>query len=272
MLLWFLLFGQTVATSLTVNIYSTPDCSGPPDSSQPELLNVCIPDSDSLNLSAQMVGSCKHNSTISIISYDDGACTEKLFSLDFTVGECQQLLGDSYIRFVCSGCFSSISEVTLENGTGINMYQLKENDKVLSVDKNGNLFYDNVFRVGHYDNNTMYEFIQITTQSGRSIEVSSNHYLHVDQCCDVTKLVLASEVKLYSTLYVASTYSGIVYPTKVDMLTIIRRRGAYNFHVLSGTIVVNGIVASHFTTESKWNNNAYALLWYSMLNTFLSSK
>jgi len=270
MLFLFLLISQSVATSVTLYSYNTLGCLDTPFESYTLSLNVCIVDSGS---SFKFSSSCASNSTLTHSIYNNNICTDGTIIGIYSLGECIQNSQDGvYVKFICDGCFSKESKVILENKTVIRIDQLKVNDKVLSADVNGNLFYDKVFRIGHYDNDTVYNFIQFTTESGQTIEVSSNHYLYVNQCCDITKLVLALDIKLQSTLYISNLYTGLIYPSKVITIKIIHRRGAYNFHVLSGTIVVNGIVASHFTTESKWNNNAYALLWYSMLNTFLSSK
>jgi hypothetical protein len=53
-----------------------------------------------------------------------------------------------------------------------------------------------------------------------------------------------------------------VLATKITKLEHTVKRGAFNVHVLGGSIVVNGVAASHFSTESKWSVNSAATKWY----------
>jgi len=160
-------------------------------------------------------------------------------------------------------CFSSKSKVYLENGTTTTIDQLKPGDSVLSTNEKFDLIYTKVFRISHHDPYDTIEYIQITTDTGQVIELSANHYLYVDRCCDINTLVLASKVKINSFLF---TIFPRLSRTAVVGIERITRTGAYNVHVLSGTIIVNGLIASHFTTESAWTDNKKALLWYNTLD------
>lgn len=69
-------------------------------------------------------------------------------------------------------------------------------------------------------------------------------------------------------MYLAETEENVV-ETRVAAKKYIVKTGAYNVHVLGGNIVVNGIVASHFTTESTWSDNDWAVKWYKMSDRYV---
>ncbi len=55
----------------------------------------------------------------------------------------------------------------------------------------------------------------------------------------------------------------------VTSVESILRQGVYNVHTLSGTVIVNDVSASHFTSSSSWRSSTakrLALLWYRVLD------
>jgi len=156
-------------------------------------------------------------------------------------------------------CFSPKSTVQLENSSIISYSSLFVGAKVLSMNQDGTPYYDTVFRITHYDSTELTLYVRLTTNES-VLELTPNHYLYVNECCDINSLALAAHTEVNSTLF---TPNG---PSVVLKREIVYRKGAYNVHTLNGNIVVDGIVASHFTTESKWNNNKFAIAWYYFLN------
>jgi hypothetical protein len=203
---------------------------------------------------------------VAITPHNLNTCEDQIYwgvytSLNLCIGE-----DGEYIKFTCiKSCFSKDSNIYFENGTTSTIDLVQPGDKVLSVNEMQIPFYDTVFRIGHYDPDTITDFIQLTTETNEVIELSNNHYLHVNQCCNVEKMTLASNVVAGSTVF--TTFPSIL-SKLVTNVTKVTKRGAYNVHVLSGTIVVNGIIASHFTTESEWSNNKLALIWYNLISIF----
>ena len=57
-------------------------------------------------------------------------------------------------------------------------------------------------------------------------------------------------------------------PVTVASVDAVTRQGRYNVHTLSGNIVVDGVVSSHFTTETNWgpDSRSYAPLWYRLVD------
>jgi desert hedgehog len=90
----------------------------------------------------------------------------------------------------------------------------------------------------HKIENEEYKFIKITTASGASITLTGGHYIPVDG-----NLVTASEVTVGSDIQLGS---GTL--DKVVSVTFVRGIGLYNPQTLQGDIVVNGVVASTYTS------------------------
>ncbi len=75
----------------------------------------------------------------------------------------------------------------------------------------------------------------------------------------------ARDVKVGDEVFVvsASAPTGIQ-SAVVQSVAIVPRQGVFNVHTLSGNIVVNNIVASHFTRETTWGSQSRSLapIWY----------
>jgi hypothetical protein len=77
-------------------------------------------------------------------------------------------------------------------------------------------------------------------------------------CCSVGNLKLASTARVGDTLFVTVGKAGVREVT-ITAIATVRRTGVYNVHTLGGNIVVNGVVASHYTTESTWSASSRSL-------------
>jgi hypothetical protein len=182
---------------------------------------------------------------------DSGTGTECV-SLAFALG--------LYGTVDCGACFSGNAMVTLESGDVVPMSQLEVGDKVLSIDSNGKLFFDRVFRITHNDAEETRRYVVLSTEDGHRIEMAGNHYLHSGSCCELDSMVLAADVQEGDTIYV--NYDGTLEPVTVAKVAHEQHQGAHNVHTLNGNIIVNGIATSHFTTESMWKYPSWAPAWY----------
>ena len=84
-------------------------------------------------------------------------------------------------------------------------------------------------------------------------------------CCALDSLVFARDIKVGDIVFAASAgYTTL--PTAVKSVETIIRAGRFNVHTLNGNIVVDGIVSSHFTSETNWgaSSRSYAPIWYKM--------
>ncbi len=86
-------------------------------------------------------------------------------------------------------------------------------------------------------------------------------------CCALDFLVLARDVKVGDTVFVASA-GNVVTPSTVASVETVIRTGRFNVHTLNGNIVVDGVVSSHFTAETTWGaaSRSYAPMWYKMVD------
>jgi len=164
-------------------------------------------------------------------------------------------------------CYSSASTVVLESGNVIPYPDLKVGDRVLAVSSTGEPFFDKVFRITHHDTESPTEFVVITTTSGDKLELSSDHMLHSGTCCSLSSLVSAGKVTVGDTVFV-STPTESVRAVNVASIGTVIRNGRFNAHTIGGHIVVDGIVSSHFTTETGWGPDSieYSHLWYRLVD------
>jgi hypothetical protein len=131
-------------------------------------------------------------------------------------------------------CFSGSSTVTLEDGSSVAMKHLQIGDRV-QVSADGK--FDTIYSFGHYEPNTVAEYLRIqTTTSKQAIELSAQHMLFL---ANKKYAVPAALVKVGDVLLGA----GAV--TQIDSVL---RKGAFAPFTGSGTIVVNHVVASNYVS------------------------
>jgi len=133
------------------------------------------------------------------------------------------------IRF----CFSSVNQVQLSNGKTKQIGQLQLGDKVLT--QNG---HESIYSWSHYNTQKEAEFIQLLPSR---IELSPHHLIFLENGVAMP----AGMVKVGDTLL-----SGEV----VTSIHSVIRRGVYAPFTNSGTIIVNGQVASTFVSLQEKSN------------------
>lgn len=143
-------------------------------------------------------------------------------------------------------CFPANSTVTLQDGSLKRMDQIAVGDKVLTK---SNMFSD-VYMFSHKLSAVHSEFVRITTEGGRSITLTGNHYLYAND-----RMAVASVVKVGDSLI---TSTGA--PDKVAEVSRIWADGLYNPHTMQGDIVVDGILTSTYTSDIH-PTLAHAALW-----------
>jgi hypothetical protein len=133
-----------------------------------------------------------------------------------------------------SVCFPASSVVELEDGSVITIDQLAIGDMV----KVGPRMFSKVFMFTHKMAGGAHDFVQLTTSSGATISVTSGHYMPIDG-----SLVAASNVAVGDVLQLGD---GTL--DEVASVAVVQGSGLYNPQTLHGDIVVNGVVASTYTT------------------------
>lgn len=144
-----------------------------------------------------------------------------------------------------SSCFPGDSEAILADGTPVSMANLRIGDRV-QVDVHGNS--SPVFLFSHRDGPIYARHLQLTLANGLQLTLSAGHHIPVGM---VSKPAYA--IRTGDTL---ATVKG---PSKVIGIARTRATGLYNPHTLAGTIVVDGVVCSTYTTGAD-QKAAHALL------------
>lgn len=169
-------------------------------------------------------------------------------------------------------CFARDGVVTLDNGKKVTLADLKVGDRVVAVADDGHLITTPVLRRTYDEVAADHSFLRFRTSSGAALEVTPRHFVFASTCChfhDAAGPKFAEEVKVGETLYVADAKSGKVVAETITAIETVSKQGAINVHTVTGTIIVNGVAATHFTAETTFGaaGRAYlAPVWYSFLH------
>ena len=150
-----------------------------------------------------------------------------------------------------SGAIKQISEVVV--GDRVLAYSTKTQSAVFS----------SVVAVPHNKNNKVAEFIQITTESGKVIKMTSEHLI---QSCE--SLVAASKITSGACVVTVDGQENVSVVKKVV------EEGLYTVVTEEELVVVNGVVASpfavnHFIPNMFYNFHRFA---FGLMPSFLSTK
>ncbi len=132
-------------------------------------------------------------------------------------------------------CFPASAFVHTSDGRTVTMNQLSAG---VPVRVSHTEQFSPVFLFSHSQHSGVYDFVQLTTASGHQITLSRSHYIYADR-----KLKAARAVQVGDTL---RTLSG---NSPVTVVRLVRDIGLFAPHAIhSGDIVVNGVLASSYTT------------------------
>ncbi|XP_059168437.1 uncharacterized protein LOC131950352 [Physella acuta] len=137
-------------------------------------------------------------------------------------------------------CFPKGSSVLLENGRKEIVENLSPGIEVLTFDKKKSLVYAEIYMFGHKQGNTVSKFVVIHTES-HQISISPEHLILCKKN-DMKSFVAAKTVKVGDEILTKSE-QGFVWSSVADV-TYSVDRGLYAPFTKSGTIVVDGVVAS----------------------------
>lgn len=136
-----------------------------------------------------------------------------------------------------AACFLASALVRLENGSRKRMDELAIGDRVMV----GPGDFSDVFAFTHRDRNVESEFVVLQLHGGRTFKSSPGHFLFVNG-----ELKHAAAVRVGDSL----TCVGAEETASCHVLSVRRsvERGLYNPQTISGSIVVDSILASTYTT------------------------
>jgi hypothetical protein len=132
-------------------------------------------------------------------------------------------------------CFSSASSVWVQDKGRIPIQDLQIGDRV-SI---GYGKYDTVYSFGHRDNESIATFVQIHAKGlDKPLELSHNHLVFVQGSAVPSSSISVGDMIDLGDGGVADVYR----------IASVQRRGLYSPFTLSGTIVVDGVVASTYVS------------------------
>lgn len=140
-----------------------------------------------------------------------------------------------------SVCFPGDATVELESGTRVAMADLAVGDVVRVAAGTHAAAWSPVYFFSHKDpaGGAAYTYVTLTTASGAALTLTPSHYVMADGVATAAGAVTVGQA--------LTTASGT--PSAVTAISrAVRRGGLYNPHTLAGTIVVDGVLASTYTT------------------------
>lgn len=144
-------------------------------------------------------------------------------------------------------CFHGDDTLLLESGVAKPLSEVALGDKVQTADVNGALSFSKVVALPHATNNKRASFVNVVTDSGKSVKATKMHLL---QQCDG------------SLAYAGSLVSGDCLRTVdgdevVTAISMAMAEGIYTVVTTNEFLVVNGIVASPFAVSHGLANSYY---------------
>ncbi|KAI0559161.1 hypothetical protein FGB62_166g042 [Gracilaria domingensis] len=131
-------------------------------------------------------------------------------------------------------CFPAHATVQLEDGSVKKMADVQIGDRVLVAPQT----YSEVFMFTHKLSQVRHNFVHLELSSGHELSLTHGHYLYVNG-----RLSAASTVNKGDTLMLADSSLA-----KVSRVSSIQSTGLFNPQTVQGDIVVNGVLASTYTT------------------------
>lgn len=160
------------------------------------------------------------------------------------------LLTESKHAAKSMGCFTGNMTVQLASGLTLPMSRLRIGDRVLSLNADGNLEYSEVLLFLHRNPALRSGFLRVTMASGIDITITPSHLILRWQKPNTTVLheampVYARDVRVNDQLLVSSHVGPAgLRVERVAKVEEVFETGVYAPLTLSGTIVVNDVVAS----------------------------
>jgi len=149
-------------------------------------------------------------------------------------------------------CFPGSRRVTLSNGKKVSMKDLQTGDEVLTIDQaTGQTAFSPVYMWGHRDAETVSDFYEVSTESGSKLVLSTDHYMYVSEGgCDGATFSTATTlsprlVKVGQGAWVMKEDAPIC--SAITDIKKAEHKGLFNPMTLTGTIVVDGVIASCYS-------------------------
>lgn len=172
------------------------------------------------------------------------------------------LIADSSQASHQTGCFTGDSTVQTSTGETRLLSELRIGEKVLSMDRNGELKFSKVFMFLDRVTDQQREFVRIETNSNNqttSITATPSHLIYIwsknnDLMADKSDSLNFKFAELVEVGdYVMVAVNGTLEPQRVKKISIELHKGVYAPLTYDGTIVVNSVTASCYALVEKHN-------------------
>ena len=163
------------------------------------------------------------------------------------------------------------AQVYIEGGITRQLSEISVGDRVLTINSEGKVSYDDVMMFLHRDFHKNQAFMILRTESGKQITLTPNHLIKMaeDAHTPINRLtsVYAGNVKANQYLYTVSAHNT-VHPDRVVAVSAVRMSGVVAPLTKSGTIVIDDVIASCYAVI-KSEDIAHAAFapvrfWYSI--------
>ena len=159
--------------------------------------------------------------------------------------------GDDCYALCESSCFPGDGQVVLEDGTTRPMTEVEVGDRVQVVETDGTIGFEDVYLMAHKDKALTLTYLDLELSTGKVLTLSPRHFIPVTKeeagSWDDRVVVAANEVAIGDTIWFEQ--DNHIQPRKVTRIAPRQGIGAFNPMTASGTIIVNGVVAS---AHSDW--------------------
>jgi len=146
-------------------------------------------------------------------------------------------------------CFPATATVQTRTRGTVPLYNVSVGEQVLAQWQ-GALVYSPVLyfqkQVAHGDS----PYVEVLTETGSAVRLSHDHLIFAG---NPPVAVPASELAVNASVWVAR--GEVLEPARAVSKRVVMDRGAYNAVTLSGTMIVDGVLASCFTTNPITRNH-----------------
>jgi hypothetical protein len=160
--------------------------------------------------------------------------------------------GSTCMPWCESSCFPAEAMVSLEGGDTKPMREVEVGDRVRVLRDDGSVGYEDVYLLTHKDATTASHYVTLTLVSGAKLTLSPRHFIPTAPdaaAADWSRRLIkgADEIRVGDVVW----YEAGSRPQAAEVTAVASSLalGAYNPLTLSGTIIVDGVVAS---AHSDW--------------------
>ncbi|KAL1240308.1 Warthog protein [Trichinella spiralis] len=147
-------------------------------------------------------------------------------------------------------CFHGDDWVLTTNGRMQMKHLLQKKDaQVLTRSENGHLEYSPVMTWIHAQKETKAQFINLETESGHRLSLTPLHMIYQTNCDGKEMVLMAEKVAVGKCIFVKADNDKLV-ESKVVSTSKVVKTGIYSPITTSGSIVVNDVLASCFSTSA----------------------